>query len=672
MDQHVTYEVTGGVALICLKKPPLNILDQPLRAALAAAIARAASDADVGAVCLAATGKSWSLGGDIGAFDFPPQAPVLADLCQRIASLDRPVIAALHGLVLGGGLELALAAAVRVAGRDAELGLPEVKLGLCPGAGGTQRLPRLIGAPAALEMMLTGAPVSAERALVLQLVDRVVPGDPVRAALDLARAHVAGRRPLPPAGARLLTGAADPDAYLAAVTAARGQGRPRHDLAAPRIIDLVEAALLLPPDAGYQAERDAFQDLARTAQSRALRHLFRADRRARAPFAGVGAAALDRVAVAGQGPVAAGLAGALAAAGVAVTLVSPDSASLSRGLARLARGQQAAVDRGALSETAQADAWARVTPALDWPGASDLILDTLPDDPSLRPAGPMPGAPCLQILPARPRSDQGGALWLVEPVEQVTHAELMAPPGAPAVPLALALAARLGWRLLSRLPGAGFLQPLCVTALLDAADRLLTLGATPHAVDQAARAVGWALGPFELRDLYGADHALCRMAVRRDDVAPDPIGAALARALEGEGRTGRKAGAGYHLYPDRGGSAVADPAMEVRLGALRGTGRGTPAAMGRMLAAALANAGAWAIEAGELADPSDLDLMAVERGFPRWRGGPMHWADESGLLLLRDDLRNWSEKTGDNFWAPAPIWGELIKNGRRFGDLNRS
>ncbi len=274
----VTLRLDRGVGWITIDNPPVNALSAAVRNGLAEALARASADPSVKVIVLSAQGRNWSAGADIHEFDRPSEGIELPELCARFANEAKPVIAALHGAALGGGLELALAARLRLAAEATQLGLPEVSLGLLPGAGGTQRLPRLIGAKAALGLMLSGLPVAAERAETMGLVDAVVAGDLDAAAEKLARAHIDGVTELPTAEERREE--ADPLIWLAAIMDARaGLGRRR--LPAPgRIIDCVEAALLLPEAEGLAFERAAFADLVATPEATALRHAFLAERRA--------------------------------------------------------------------------------------------------------------------------------------------------------------------------------------------------------------------------------------------------------------------------------------------------------------------------------------------------------------------------------------------------------
>lgn len=715
MDGQPGWQVTDGVAIVTLDNPPLNALGAGLRASIAEGIDRAMADPAIGAVVLRAAGRSWPVGADIREFGKPPVDPILPDLCTAIANAPKPVIAALHGAALGGGLELALAAAFRVAAADMTLGLPEVTLGILPGAGGTQRLPRLIGPKPALDMILTGTAIPADRAQQLGLVDLVAPAGAgpeavFSLALKLATGHVSGRRGLPAAGQRPMGGFADPAAALSVIEAARARRFASHERAAPRIIDCVEAALLLPPAQGLALERAAFLELVATPEARALRHAFLSERRGAKSLPAVAAKLKPaHVALAGGARMVAALAGPLLAGDVRVTLVGQDAPGLSRVLTRLAKAEETAVQRGDKTEAARRRDWDRVAAR---PGAADAALaaaaaehgpaDFLVDcgpvdetaDPGLRrvglralAAGLGTATPILSVLPPEGAAgiaadpmilldadrDRHAILALTAPLRRMALAEVAATDAAASGPPGAAmqfLARLLGWRTVRQGPVPGFLGPLLATALADAADRVMAMGAAPHEIDLALRQCGLPSGPFETADLAGPEDWLRRTPFRRAGVTEEPLAAEMRAALAAEGAQGRRAGRGWHLHPSSG-PWKADPAVQARIDALRPRRRrlGAPAIL-RLVSAGLANAGAWALAEGRARQPSDIDIVALAQGFPRWRGGPMQHADEVGLLGLRDDLRGWAAAADDAFWQPAPLWSELIREGRRFGDLN--
>ena len=362
MTGEVRIATGEGIARITIDNPPLNLLGAAVRRGLARALDACLSDPAVKVVVLAAAGRTWPAGADMREFGREIAAPPLRDLCAKIAESPKPVIAAMQGKALGGGLELALAASLRLAEPGTELGMPEVTLGLLPCAGGTQRLPRLIGAKAALGLLLSGLPVAAARAAEIGLVDAVTEGGAEPAAEAIARSFVAGQAELPTSVERFAGRRFDPEEWLSAVAAARaGLGSAR--LPAPgRIIDCVEAALLLPEGEGFAFEATAFEDVLATPEAAALRHVFLAERRAgRQPdLGGVSARQVFRAGIAGGGDVAAELAVALMALGIDVTMFGTDGPALSAGLARVATLLEREVAGGRLSAAARDAGWAQI------------------------------------------------------------------------------------------------------------------------------------------------------------------------------------------------------------------------------------------------------------------------------------------------------------------------
>jgi 3-hydroxyacyl-CoA dehydrogenase len=459
-------ERLGSVLVLVIDAPPVNALGQALRQALWDGIEAAEANPEVTGVVLAAEGRTFPAGADITEFGQPPRAPLLPDLCDRIESCAKPVVAALHGTALGGGLELALAARGRVMARTAHLGLPEVKLGLLPGAGGTQRLPRLVGAGAALEMMLDGRQVGAEAALAMGLVDLLAEGEAL-VETAVALAEVLAERPAPMTRDRT-EGTRDPQAFAAAVATARKAAATAATEAPARIVDCVEAALLLPFAQGQAFERAAFNDLAASEAAIALRHGFLAERRVAKGFAPV---QLRAITVVGAGPEGADLAWAALRAGLAVTLADADQDRLVPGLQRIAAAAEAAVGRGQVSGAARDDDWNRLSPALaDDPGAGTADAVVLAGDfagaaPPAVAAPRTAGAPVIRL-------GAGEGLRLILPPGR-RLAEVVAPAGEEAA-VAVALARRLGRvAVVSRVASglAGSLWAVLATAAVQLAQR---------------------------------------------------------------------------------------------------------------------------------------------------------------------------------------------------------
>lgn len=674
----VTLRPDRGIGWITIDSPPVNALSAAVRKELAEALDRAAADPAIRVVVLAAKGRVFSAGADIREFGAPAASPDLPAVAARLAAMEKPVIAALHGAALGGGLELALAARVRVAAAGTELGLPEVSLGLLPGAGGTQRLPRLIGAKAALGLMLSGLPVAAARAEAMGLVDAVVEGDAEAAAEKLARAHIDGIAELPTAAER--GESADVAVWLAAVAEARG-GLGRVRLPAPgRIIDCVEAALLLPEDEGFVFERTAFADLAAAPESAALRHVFLAERRAgHLPDGGdIRPRPLDRVGLVGFAGTGAAVAAALLSSGAAVTLIEGDTGTLAAALAEVAAHHDKAVRSGRLTTAAREAEWDRIDGSVDLRELerSDMVIVSAAEGE----------AEARRLLAEIDRVLRPGAVLAVMGAE-ADPATLAAATGRPEAVLALILAPSFdkaravevgvtgatlpevtatGFALVRRLgriavrsgAAGGGIGRRMSHALRHAMDMLVAAGASPYEIDRALAEWGFSRGPYQLADEAGLDDRNW-----------------LDAAFIAAGRGGRVSGKGYYAYAE-GARLGREDGDALALIAMMREARGVlsrPVGMReiqRRALAALSNEGARAFEEGAALRPSDVDVvMVADHGFPRWRGGPMCAADQAGLLGLRNDLRAYAAE-GDAFWQPALVWDELIKYGRHFADLD--
>lgn len=643
-----------GIARIAIDRPPLNTLGADVRKALMQAFAAATQDPHVRLILLTAEGRTFPVGGDLSELDSPQEAPDLAELCALVESCGKPVLAAVHGSVLGGGLELALAAHYRIAADTAHLGLPEISLGLPPGAGGTQRLPRLAAARAALAMMLDGGSVSAGQAAEMGILDKVAPE------ADLAVAARRYAQDLLDEGAgpretRLRTdGVKDVPAFQAAVAEARKRVAHNPVPAAARIVDCVEGALLLPFDVGCAFEHEAYEACLKSAPSRALRHVFLAERRAvqRTPEAGP---LPDRIAVVGHGPRAAGLVVALLRCGQAVTWVSHDPRAATELVAREIRDEAAFARLAAtaqVSDLSGAELVLAVLPrdATLARASLDELVDHADDDAVLGLCGATPDQ-----LSRVPGPHRVAGLWLPEGTQQARIAEIWALSGTNAATLSMlsGVFRRMG-RLSIRTNGGGVAAAVQAAAL-QAADGMLQRGAAPYEVDAAMRGAGVALGPYQRLDRIGrvADGGV--------------FGALLAQ----RGMTGRDAGVGFYRHDSAGGTMSEDrEVLRLLQGwqAEQGVSRRRFEAqeIRQRLFAAMANAGARLLAEGRVDDPGDIDLaMVLGQGFPRWRGGPMLLADEQGLLMVKNTLEVLTAED-PAFWSPSPLFAELIKNGWHF------
>ncbi len=691
----VRTEGAGDIAVIVIDHPPVNALGHPVRAGLAAAMHTALSDPAVRAIVIRAEGRTFPAGADIAEFGRPPQAPLLPDLCNAIEASPRPVIAAIHGTALGGGLELALAAHYRVALASAKVGLPEVTLGILPGAGGTQRVPRIAGAQAALDLMIGGRPLTAATARDLGLIDAVADDDLPAAALALARLVLDEGRGVRPTRDRR-EGMADPAGYEAAVAAARAR-HAKDRLPAPRkIVDCVEAALLLPFPQGLAFERAAFEELVATPEAAGLRHAFFAERRAaRFPEAAAAPRPVRHVGVVGAGLMGAGIAYAALSAGLQVTLMDRDQPTLARGLERIATLQERAVAQGRTTEAQRQADWARLDGALDAADLAgcDLAIEAVFEDFDVK-AGVLraldaalrPGAviatntsyldiDALAAVTGRPQDVLG--LHFFSPAHVMRLLEIVvARQTAPEVTATgLALARRLGKVAVRSGVCDGFIGNRMLTAYRQAAEFAVEDGADPQAVDAAMRAFGFALGPFEVSDLAGLQIGWARRKRLAPTRNPAHRYVAIADRLCEAGRFGQGSGKGWYDYP--GGSRAPVPSAEVAaiIDAERRSKGIAPRAFAadelrfRCLAA-LANEGARILGEGIAQRPSDVDAVWLfGYGFPRWEGGPMHWADAFGPARLVETLTACLPEAPE-LWTPAPLLVEIAAAGGTFAARN--
>lgn len=519
-------ERLGDVAVLVLANPPVNALSNALRAGLLAALQAAIAEPGVRAIVLTGEGRGFCAGADIGEFGKPRLAPRLGDLCLAIEASPKPVIAAIHGMALGGGLELALAAHYRLASPEAVLGLPEVNLGLVPGAGGTQRLPRILGAGEALRMMLTGAPIRAAEALKLGLLDRVAEGDILEAALALA-AEVTGPRPT----AARRDGLADARAHMAAVAEARAAQQGNRLPAPGKIIDLVEAALVFPLAQGLVAEETAFAELVSTPEAAGLRHAFFVERRALqlpADLARESLPAIETLGLWGGEGDAAELACQALATGMKVRLAAPDRDGLVAAASAIAARQEADVAAGRMTAEARDADWARLTTAIgpEALAGADLVLH---------------GAEALAFAASAPGMALIGAASTESSVAitiasgKAAVSELGLAPGADSgVALVLvALAKRLGWRLVPVGPGG----PVELGLRLALAEALTCLAADGIDLDQATEALARWLRP---RQQAPQDQAHARRDGKVVATCLAALAAEGARMIE-EGRVPRPA-----------------------------------------------------------------------------------------------------------------------------------
>ena len=687
------YTVEGGVAVILLDNPPVNGMGHPQRAELAAHLDRAWADASVRAIVVMGAGRMFCGGADIKAFNTPASRaePSSRTILRRIEEATKPVVAAIHGNALGLGLEFAMGCHFRIAAPGARLGLPEVKLGLLPGGGGTQRLPRLVGVEAATRMIVSGDPVGTDEALAIGLVDELAAGDLRPAAIGFAR-RMADKGGLPVVSRRQAAPPAQADWFASQraqlAKSHRGQPAPLECLAC------VEAAVTRPFDEGMAFERERFDVLVNGTESKAIRHLFFAERAA-AKIADIPAdtptAEVRRVAVIGAGTMGGGIAMSFASAGIAVVLIETARAALDRGLANIRKNYAGTVAKGRL-DPAEADARvARIEPTLDVGRVADvdLVIEAVFEDMAVKKdlfarldAVCAPHAILatntsrldvneIAASTRRPASVIG--LHFFSPAHVMRLVEVVR--GRETAPGVVATSMAVGRRIgkLPVLVGVcdGFVGNRMVAQYAREAEFLLEEGATPAQVDAALQKFGLAMGRFAMSDLAGLDIS---WAGRKRTAATRPAHlryAKVADRLCEMGRFGQKTGAGFYRYEAGSRTPIPDPVVQQVIedcareaGIARRTITDEEIVERTMYA--LVNEGAKVLQDGIAQRASDIDLIYVNGyGFPAWRGGPMFYADTVGLAKVYERVREFHRQHGE-FWTPAPLLERLAKAGRTF------
>ncbi len=701
MNPAVTLSSQDGIGVLCIDAPPVNALSRAIVDDLRAALRDFDGQPALQALVLCAAGRTFVAGADAREFSDPGfRHESFGLLMNALEALDRPVVAALHGTVLGGGLELALACHARVARAGTRLGLPEVLLGVLPGAGGTQRLPRLVPAELALDLMLTGRPLGAEAAREAGLVNEVVPedGDVRASAIALARRLAASgaaprrTRDLP------VRAPASPETITKALEEAR-----THRAAYPapqRIVQCVDAAVRLPFDQGLAVESRLFDECRRSPESAALRHLFFAQREAaRIPGLPADARArpVRRVGVVGSGTMGGGIAMNFANAGIPTRVVDSSPEALERGMARIRANYEATAAKGRLTTAQVQERMAQLEPSLQLAdvGDCDLVIEAVFENMDIKrqvcaELGRIckPGAvigsntSTLDIDALAEASGRPGdflGLHFFSPANVMKLLEVVrgTRTGPDVLATAMQLAKVIGKVAVVSGVCYGFIGNRMLESYLREADFLLMEGATPAQIDRAIEAQGLAMGPCRMLDMAGTDVAgkIVQERGKAGALPADPAYRAVVVRLLESGRHGQKTGSGYYRYEGR--APKPDPAFEamcVELAARHGIARrsdiGDEEIVQRCLYP-LINEGARIVEEGIAYRASDVDVVWTQGyGFPDHRGGPLFMADQIGLARLRDALDRCARERGDRFgyWSVSPLLCRLADEGGRLSE----
>ena len=688
MSQLTRYERAGEVVIITLDNPPVNALSTALIKSCRETLARFAADESARAAVLLGAGKLFVAGADISEFERPITPPWLPELVEQVEASERLIVAALHGVALGGGLELAMGCHYRCAVPDTKLGLPEVKLGLLPGATGVRRLPRLVGVKKSLDMMISGRPITAAQGFELGLVDKLVDAELRDAAIAYARELLQTQAPcrrvseLPPPVVE-----AD-DTFFEDYQQTLEQQQ-RGFFAPPRIVKCVQAATRKSYQEAGATERELFAECLHSPHSKAQRHLFFAEREVtRAP--GVSSdtptRAIHKVAVVGAGTMGSGIALCFLNAGLPVTLLDTDEGSLARGLELIHKSYDAALKRGRITPAQREQALTRLTTTLDQGAMADaeLVVEAVFEDLSIKqelfarmddlckPEAILASNTSSLDLNAiasvtrRPESVLGLHFFAPANIMRLLEIVRGRHTAVDVIATAMQLARRLGK--VGVVVGVcfGFVGNRLFLPYAREAQLMLLEGIPPERVDRVARAWGMAMGPHAVMDLSGLD-IFNKLLDAWPECPADPAYYRMCRVLCELGRYGQKTGSGIYRYEGR----QAQPAPEVlelaqrearRLGIEQVTL--SDAEIMERLLYAMINEGARALAEGIALRPGDIDLIFVNGyGMPRYRGGPMHYADALGLAAVHSGILKYRARYGDPGWTPAPLLERLARTG---------
>ena len=689
ITQSVDLSSRGRVAVLTVDNPPVNALSQPVRKGLHDGIKQAIGDNAVQAIVIVCGGRTFIAGADITEFGKPPAEPGLHTVLDLIESSPKPVVAAIHGTALGGGLEVTLACHCRVGVKSARFGLPEVKLGLLPGAGGTQRLPRVVGPQKALQMIVSGDPIGADEALRVGLIDEIVDGDLTAAGVAFAEKALNEKRPL-----RKIRDLDDK------IAPARGKpeifaefrksvARQTRGFRAPEnCIKAVEAAVNLPFAEGIKRERELFLELMSSPESKAQRYFFFAEREAaKIPDVPADTQAKDikKAAVIGAGTMGGGIAMNFANAGIPVTVIEVAQEALDRGLGIVRKNYEATASRGRLTQADVDKRMGLITGTTDFKAAADadIVVEAVFEEMPIKKevfakldtickadavlATNTSTLDVDEIASATKRPESVIGTHFFSPANVMRLLENVR--GQKSSKTTIATAMSIGRRIgkVPVLVGVcyGFVGNRMLHQRGLQAEKLILEGAAPHQVDRVLTDFGFPMGPFAMSDLAGLDVG---WRIRKGRGAKAPVADRICEL----GRFGQKTGAGYFKYEKGDRTPIPDPEVEkiiVDVATSMGITRrpiGDDEILQRLLFP-MVNEGAKILEEKIAIRASDIDVIWVYGyGWPVYRGGPMFWADSLGLKAVRDRLLEFKKQSGDAFWTPAPRLDRLASEGKGF------
>ncbi|WP_140630384.1 3-hydroxyacyl-CoA dehydrogenase NAD-binding domain-containing protein [Methylibium rhizosphaerae] len=693
-----TYELRGNVAVITLDNPPVNGLGYETRKGLTDGIERAENDAAVKAIVITGAGKAFSGGADIREFGTPKALaePNLLSVIKTVENSSKPVVAAIHSVCMGGGLELSLGCHYRVAAPGTQVALPEVKIGLVPGAGGTQRLPRVLGVETALNMIVSGEPVKSEVLAGLpgqKLFDKLAEGDVVEAAIAFAR-DVADKRPLPLVR-NLKVEHPNADAFFQ--FARNTVGAMSRNFPAPlKCVDAVEASLKRRFEDGMAYERELFVGLMFTPECKALRHAFFAERAvSKIPDVpeDTPIRKIEKVAVIGAGTMGGGISMNFLNAGIPVTILEMKQEALDRGIATIRKNYEAQVKKGKLKQDKYEQRMSLLSTTLDYSGIrdADLVIEAVFEelgvkekvfktlDEVMKPGAILASnTSTLDVnkiagFTKRPQDVVG--MHFFSPANVMKLLEVVRGDKTAKDVLATVMQIAKKIRKTAVVSGVcdGFIGNRMIEQYSRQAGFLLEEGATPEQVDKAVEKFGFAMGPFRMGDLAGNDIGWA-IRKRRYVEKPHMRYSKTADLLCEMGRFGQKTGAGWYDYQAGKRDAIPSPVVNEMIEKHRKELGITPRKISddeivHRLVFSLVNEGARIVEEGIASRASDIDMVYLTGyGFPLHRGGPMNYADTVGLFNVVQAMKRFAKNPHDDakFWEPAPLLARLAAEGKSF------
>jgi len=695
MQDVVSYELVDNIAVISVNNPPVNALSQAVREGILDAVTTAQGDASE-AIILHCEGRTFIAGADIKEFGKPPQKPGLPSILSAIENSSKPVIAAIHGTALGGGFEVALACHYRCAIASAKVGLPEVKLGLLPGAGGTQRVPRIAGVKAALDMITSGNPVAAPKAKDMGLVDEIITADDLKAgAIEYGKGLVESGAPLKRIRDITIDPATVEPGFFDAARK-RLARRARGQIAQDKIVSCLEAAVNLPMDEGLQRERELFRELVTSPESAAMRHIFFAERLAakiKDLSRDTPRREVNKVAIIGGGTMGGGIAMCFANVGIPVLMLEIDDEALQRGMGIIEKNYKITLQKGKMTEDQMGQRIALITGTTDYAdlGDVDMVIEAVFENLELKKeifakldAVCKPGAilatntsyqdvDAIAAATSRPQDVLG--MHFFSPANVMKLLEVVR--GEKTADDVLATTMAIGKRInkVCALSGVcyGFIGNRMLGGYGREAQMLLMDGCTPSQVDSALEKFGMAMGPLAMGDLAGLDVGY-KARQGRTDLPDDPKLYRIGTLLVEMGRYGQKTGSGFYQYDAETRARVADPEVEAMI-------KAEAAKIGveqrdisdeeilQRCFYPLINEGARILKEGIAQRPSDIDVVYVfGYAFPVAKGGPMYYADQIGLKQVYDKICEFRDRDGEQYWQPAPLLKQLAEAGKTFAE----